>query len=237
MCLGPEMLLSAGLSAAGNFMNQRQAASNQQAKINASNNALRQELARQEQFQQQNTDVLNKTVDRFDANNQSTEQADLAGKREAAYEANAPVSSDLGNLNDGAPQVVKTDMAKRVADAVARSKASAKALAKIGSFGDLFQNNGLSINQAGNNIGTTNTLARGSIGVNQLEQRAAANNAGNKSSMFGDLLGAAGAGVGLYGAANGSGSIFGKTGEMQGPLQPGASRPVVNDPWGYVRVW
>lgn len=217
MCTGAEAALVAGglAQAGGSYLNTQNANKNAQAKINAKNNAAAQETQRQKQFQLNNDAALNTSLNQFDKETRDTNFGDLVASREQAYAANAPAEQEFAAISADAPQVVKEDKAKRVATELAKSKAQAKALAKIGGTADLFQNNGLSINSAANKIGTTNNLARGSLDVNRIEQVAAANNAGNKSSMFGDLLSAAGAGAGLYGAANGGfASLLGSAGNV-----------------------
>jgi hypothetical protein len=174
-------------------LNARNANNNAQAKINARNAQVAQEQERQKIFQQQNDGALNNTLKTFDKDTRAKDFADLVTKREDAYAANAPAAQEFAAIGADAPQVVQQDKAKRVAEQLGKSKAEAKALARIGGTADQFQNNGLSINDTANKIGATNNLARGSLDVNRIEQTAAANRAGNRTSVFGDLLSAAGA--------------------------------------------
>jgi hypothetical protein len=179
-------------------MNARQESKNQQAKINARNASRQQEVERQKVFQDANDVALQQTLQGFNKATVDQGFGDLIASREAAYADNAPAVQSFDAISENAPQVVKTDSARRVADQLGKSKAEAKALAKMGGIGDLFQNNGLAINNAANNIGTTNSIARGSLGANATEQVSAANNAGNKKSMWGDLLQAAGQAGTMY---------------------------------------
>lgn len=195
MCTGAEIALvaSAAASAGGSYLNSQNESKNEQAKINARNAAAAQEQGRQKIFQANNDATLNSTLGNLDKDKQEQSFGDLVANREQAYADNTPPAAEFANISDTTPSVVKTDLAKKVADGMAKSKASAQALAKVGGTTDLFQNNGLDINQAANDIGTQNNLARGSLNTNLAEQTAAANNAGNKKSTFGDLLSAAGA--------------------------------------------
>lgn len=205
MCTGLEIaaVASAAASAGGAYLNNQQASKNQQAKINARNASAAQEQTRQKVFQDTNDLTLNNTLNDLSKDKQEQTFGDLVAKREQAYNDNAPAAGEFANISDSTPNVVKTDLVKKVADGMAKSKASAKALAKVGGTTDIFQSNGLGINQAANQIGTQNNLARGSLQTNLAEQTAAANNAGNGHSMFGDLLSAGGAAGGLYVGANG----------------------------------
>lgn len=241
MCTGLEIAAIASTAAqvGGSFLQTQQANKNAQSKINARNAALSQEQERQRAFQAANDTSLNNTLDAFSKDKQEQSFGDLVAKREQAYESNAPAAAEFANISDTTPQVVKTDLAKRVAGKMAESKAQAKALARIGGTMDVFQNNGLSINQAANQIGTTNSMARGSLDTNRVEQQAAYNNAGNKSSMFGDLLSAAGAAGGLYSAVNGGYDALGDrvlkgTGVRKTATLPaGVQGPVgTYDDWG-----
>ncbi len=227
MCTGAELALAASVasSAGGALLNSQTSARNAQAKINARNAAAAQEQERQRVFQANNDASLQKTLQKFQQPDQEQSFGDLVAKREQAYESNAPAATEFANVGDSTPSVVKIDLAKKIAEKMAQSKASAKALARLGGTTDIFQNNGFGINQAANEISTENGFARGSLNTNLVEQTAAANNAGNKSSMFGDLLSAAGA----AGAAASGPSAFTSLGfngakkAIQGPLQPGAA--------------
>jgi hypothetical protein len=222
MCTGVELALvaSAAAQAGGSMLNARQESKNQQAKINARNNAAQQEVARQKTYQDQNDAAMKQSLQNFDKAKSEQSFGDLVAAREQAYENNAPAAEQFGAISADAPQVVKDDGARKVADQLSKSKAEAKALAKIGGTVDLFQNNGLAINQGANQIGTTNTLANGSLRTNVTEQAAAANNAGNKKSMFGDLLSAAGAiGTAATGAAGGSALATRAGGVIDGGVQ------------------
>lgn len=254
MCTGAEigLIASTAASAGGSFLNSQQASKNAQAKINARNAAAAQEQERQKIFQANNDATINKTLTDFGKDSQQQQFGDLVAKREQAYTDNTPAAAEFANISDSTPTVVKTDLAKRVADKMAASKAEAKALAKIGGTTDVFQNNGFGINQAANKIGTENTLARGSLQTNLVEQQAAANNAGNKSSMFGDLLGAAGAIGGIAaGQAGGFGDLLKTAGsagdgvltaagirKTTAPLLPGIADSTLSyNDWGAVSPW
>lgn len=241
MCLGPEIAIALAANAAGKMVSDSKAASNAKAKINAKQDSMRQEIELQRVYQAENDAQVQNTLKNFSADKNAQNTADAIAAREKVYAANQPVDiGSYGTVRENAPQVVKTDTAKSLQDALAKSKISAQALAKLGGTGDVFQGNNFGITGAANKIGTTNNLARGSSGVNQFEQVAAANNAGNKSSIIGDLLQTAGSAIGMYGGANGSGSIFGKTtpgSSIQGPLLPGQTMKDQIDPWGYAKVW
>lgn len=196
MCTGLEiaaLVAATGAQAGGKMMNDREASRNAQAKINARNSAQQQEVARQKILQDSNDVALQQSLKGFNKDTVAQNFGDLVTARENAYADNAPAAQDFGAISADAPKVVQEDKAKRMADQLGKSKAEAKALAKIGGTTDLFQNNGLAINNAANDIGATNSLARGSLGVSGIEQTSAANNAGNKHSPWGDILQAAGA--------------------------------------------
>jgi len=246
MCTGIEALTVASTAASlgGKLLGSSNEAKNAQAKINARNAAAQQEQQRQRIFQQSNDAAINNTLQDMSSETQQQSFGDLVAKREQAYTENAPPAAEFATISESTPQVVKSDLAKRVSDAISKSKAQAKALAKVGATGDVFQNNGLSINQAANSIGTTNGMARGSLTTNITEQTAAANNAGNKSSLFGDLLSGAGALGTAYSAQNGGFDSLGNsilTGvgvRKTATLPPGVQGPVgtYND-WGAITPW
>lgn len=208
MCTGVEIaLLSAAASAGGSYINTQKQNKNAQTKINARNEQAAAEQTRQRGYQDANDMAVQGSLGEFNKDKREESFGDLVAAREQAYESNTPAASEFANISDSTPMVVKTDLAKRVADGMAKSKSQAKALAKIGGTSDLFQSNGFAINDAANSIGTTNSLARGSLQTNLIEQQAAANSVGNGRSSFGDLLSAGGAAGSIYAGAGGTSSL------------------------------
>jgi len=237
MCVGPEFLAAAALTGAGKVVNDRQQSKNMKAKVNAKNASMQQEIARQNRFQEENSAAVNNTVNKIAPAAQEQSFGDLVAQREKAYADNTIQAPEYGNVADNSADVVKTDIAKRIGDAMAKGKAQAKALARMTGRGDMTQNTGLDIARTAGRIGVTNNIARGSLGVNAAEQAAAAANAGNKSSLFGDLLQAGGAAMNIYGAVNGPGSIFGAGRGTAAPMAGGVGPGYEWSNTGGLGIW
>lgn len=239
MCFGPEMLLAAGLSAAGSYVNARETNANVKRGNSAREASLRQELDRQKVFQDQAGQEFSTANDRFSPEARQNNLGDIIAKRQDALNGAVQTEQPQGYaaVPDSAPKVVKTDLAKRLAEAVGRSRQQAGALAKLGATSDLFDADAIGLHNADAKIGTIGNFASNSANVNQAEQGAAYQNAQKAPSGFGDLLGLAGMGLGLYSGFNGgSGSVFGDT--IKGTIPPpGAQGPSQWSPWGKIKNW
>jgi hypothetical protein len=217
MCIGPELIAGLALSAAGNYMNTKEQNKNASRAVEARQNSLRQEMARQKEYQDKSSSDLFRILDQYTPANAQAKQAELQASREAALnDVVSPVNQgDYAPMTNDAPQVVKDSLQKGLKEASARSAAAAKSSAGMYGLGDLLFRNGLNTANIGSGMATNAGFAKRSSDINTLEQEIAARNSQKSSSGIGDLLGLAGQGLSLYGGINGSGSLFG--GELAMP--------------------
>lgn len=207
MCLGPELLISMALNAAGSAINASEQRKTQKRQYAAKENALRLELDRQDRFQKESALAFDDTLNNIKQNQSEQGVGDLVAKRDQALQEgidNAPRADFSTNIDEAAPKVVKDTIAARLAEAVGKSKDEAKRLAKLRSFGDQRFENSLALSRGGADISTVGNFARQSAALNPYEQREAYNNAYKAPSGVGDLLSLAGQGLGYFGASGGS---------------------------------
>lgn len=217
MCLGPELIAGLALTAGGNYLNAREQNKNAKRAVEARQNSLKQEMARQSAYQDKTSADMFRILEQYQPQNASAAQDSLQNQREQALNENvAPVStSDFQAVTSDAPKVVQDALSKGLSTADARSKAAAKAAAGMYGPGDFLFRTGLNTANIGSNIATQAGFAKRSSDINSLEQEIAARNSQKTSSGIGDLMGLAGQGLSLYGGLNGAGSMFG--GELAMP--------------------
>jgi hypothetical protein len=213
-------LLALGLgtlaSVGGGMYARNEADTNAAAVMRARNQALQESLARQREFQRQNQLALDAGIDRFDPNAQQELQAKAVEDRTAGVLGNqvAP-SSDASEipLNENAPKVIRSAIAKRMADAFSKSTDRARATAKLGAYGDAWGGNDIAINDVGHKVGMFNNFSRGEAALLPADQELAGYMAHKPSSGIGETisalgsLGAGAAGAGMFGALGGG--LFG----------------------------
>lgn len=216
MCVGPELALAlaaAGTAAqvGGNYMQTQQNNASNQAMTNAKNAALQEGLAQQKQNQAQASDVLNQTLNKFQAPQQQQDLGALVTDRTnkiADNVATTPMAAPDANIKS-APTVVQSDLASKMGKVAGYGAQQGGALAKTGATGDQFLNNGLKLNDSGLNLNTISNFAQGQLGVNKLKQTVDASNARKSPSGFGNALSTIGGGLSLAGMGAGAGAGLG----------------------------
>lgn len=194
MCLGPELLAAAGLMAGSTVANKK---ANKMVR-NKQEGFSEAERIRRKGFQRQAQGTFDNTMSKFQAPSQTQAIADTAEKRDVSLNATQAQPGDFTPENTGAPEVVHSDLAKRMADAVKRGKGEVMARAKLGAYGGVQQDNAINLNRSGQSIGQMADFSRGSAGVLPYEMNAALG-AGNKYRNIADMMRMAGYGLGMYG--------------------------------------
>lgn len=207
MCLGPEVAIALALSGAGQYINARETNAGLKSAQRAKEESLRTELKRQEGYQAEAGQTFADTLDTFKKPQQEQSFADLVMEREKALTGNVgDASKDFAPMRADAPNVVKTEIANQIASGINKSKEQAKRLAKLGARDDVFLDNNIMLNRGKGKIAQVGNFSGNSANINTYEQKAAYNNNLKQPSGFGDLLGLAGMGMGMYG--NMGGTIF-----------------------------
>lgn len=207
--------VSAGLSIGGQVMQGQQQHANQAAAINAQNDATRQAIAKQDQYQKQSSAVLDNEL----TNYTPQAQADtLAGAQTAATNAvqqNTPTAAQFGSLTtDNAPKVIQNDSDTSIASRIGKAAGYAANAGNLSGYSGANSDLARGRKDAANQIGTIGGFSGVQAGLLPGAQAAAVQNAYKPPSPLGGLMSTlGGAGLNLAGSGNTAGlaGLFGKT--------------------------
>lgn len=197
MCLDPGtlgmMALSTGLSAAGGAIQQNEMRQNAQARANARNSVLAQSLERQRKYEQEARGLFDQRMKDYEkpAQDQTLVQSQADRTGDITKNITAP-TADAIPLSGSAPEVVKGEVAKRMLKAFEDSTARAKAMGKVGGYGDNWLGNNMGVADTARRVGTVNNFSRNDAALLPAEQDLAEAGVGGGSSMWGQILGAGG---------------------------------------------
>ncbi len=220
MCTGLELilpLLGTGLSFVGNSIQQKNLAAQAQAKVDARNRVLATTLGKNDILADQARGIFDTRLQEVQPEGFDNTQAEVTAERTATLESSIrePQPEDIP-LSGSAPEVVKSEIAKRMLAAFESAKGQAQSLGKLGGYGDAFFQEGLSNAEAGNQISIPNNFARGNLGILPYLQDFAQVSATKSISPIGGLL--AGFGNALGGFAGSQGYFGGATGGSNVPI-------------------
>lgn len=209
MCTGLEILASvaaSALSAVGAGVQQKEMAENARRQADARNERLNLTL-------QKNDKLADESRDAFDARaKQMQEQQVQDGQKKATDERQAtleqavdaaPVDSGEIPLAGSAPEVVKSELAKRIGEAVKGSKESAARQATLAGFGDSWLDQGFKDVETGRNLAQQANFAQGNMSILPYQQDVAEMQAYRPISPIGGLLQGFGSAVGSFGGSGG----------------------------------
>lgn len=210
MCEPTTILAAASLAmgAAGVGMNAK-AASDQ---TKARNNAAAAEAARQAGFADQAKIPFDNGLGQMGVNEQQQKlhdaQAGREGEMDKVAQSGAQDYSVPGMAS--APTIIKSDLARAIADGVGRGREDTRRRAALGAFDQTQFGNRIDQARTGEQLGKLGSFSGASSGILGNEMLAA-NGAGQDWRLGGDLAGVAGQATGMYGARGGSlGGLFGK---------------------------
>jgi hypothetical protein len=188
MC-DPVTLTGLALTAGSTLMSQR--ASGQVA--NARNSASAAEAARQQDLQRQSIANFDNTSAGFTRQAQDERLADVTADRGTSLAANImpATSASAIALPGSAPKVVSDNLGKQLSNAIGEGKSYAQRLGSLGAFNEAQFGNNQALARGAQDTSRLANFSSGSSGILPLELNAA-NQAGAKTGMFADLLGAAG---------------------------------------------
>ena len=207
MCLDPITLTALALGAGGIALN----ASAQKDVNKKRNSVARREAGRQKQFQANADAITDKNIERFDRGSQEENINRQAAVREEYLKASMPGGGGSGvPVSDGAPAVVRSDLGKRIADALSYGKNFATSSARLGAYGANQFDNNIALGRSGIELGQIGNSSARSSDISGLELEAA-NQAGAGKRQLADLfrLGSMVAGgVGMTGVPGTAASSF-----------------------------
>lgn len=221
MCFGAgagigSALIGSLLSAGGSVLSMQQAASQQRAIVDARNKVLNQTLQKNDKIADTARSYFDQRRDQMQPEQAQATQDKATADRTATLDE--AVSSQPTNdvpLGGSTPQVVKTEVARKMADAVKYGKSQAQALGKVGGFGDAWFQQGVDNADAGRNIGVQQNLGQGNLAILPYKQDLAELAAYKPASPFGSILTGIGGMMGSYG-----GGGMPKKPMYQSPLTP-----------------
>ena len=169
MCTGAELLLpllGTGLSFVGNSIQQKQLAAQAKARVDARNRVLASTLGKNDILADQARAIFDTRLQEVQPEEFDNTQAEVTEDRTAilASSVRAPQPEDIP-LSGSAPAVVKSEIAKQMLATFETAQGRARQLGKLGGFGDAFFQQGLSNQEAGNQISIPNNFARGNLGI------------------------------------------------------------------------
>lgn len=188
------MCLPLALMAASAYANKR----GQKAVRKKQNSISEGENVRQAAYQKRSQDTFDTTLGKFDRPSQDQALATTAAQYEAAINDTQAQPGDYATTGS-APELVKSDIAKRMADVIARGRGEVAARAKLGAYGGVQHKNAIDLNRSGQDINQMADFSQGSANIVPLEMQASMN-AGRKWSQMADLFRLGGMGTSLYNA-------------------------------------
>jgi hypothetical protein len=129
-------------------------------------------------------------------------QEDATAARTDTLTASVQEAPEQMSLSGSAPQVVQSELAKRMMGAVDKGKAEAQQLGKVGGYGDTWFNEGVSNVATGRNLGVNQNFASGNMALLPYGQDLAEQAAYKPISPFGSILSGLGS---AFGSASGGG--------------------------------
>jgi hypothetical protein len=210
MCEPTTILAAASLAmgAAGTGMSMK-AASDQ---TKARNSAAAAEAARQAGFQDQAKGAFDSSLTQFDAGKQTQNVQDATTQREGEMDKAAQSGAQDYTMPGApsAPAIIKSDLARAIADGVGRGREDTKRRAALGAAGQSQFGNQLGLARSNEELGKLGDFSGASSGLMGNEMMAA-NGAGQGWRQGADLANVGGMASGLYGAigAPGLGKLFG----------------------------
>lgn len=163
------------------------------------NNVNTQELGRQRNYQRE-ADIVNKrTESQFDRGQQDQGVDANASMRNAFLQQGMPqLETTVDSSREGAPATVKSDLGKRIADALSYGRNQATSQAKLGAYGANQFDNTVALGRSAQDLGQVSGFSGQSSDIAGL-QLEGANQAGGGARTLADTFRLGGQGSLLYG--------------------------------------
>lgn len=208
MCTGLEIAgLVGGLaSTAGGLVTANEQQKNAERQAEARNNELKRTLLKNDDLAKQSRETFNERAEKLKGDQMAEDQQAATEKRTDTLEQaveQTPVSPDDVSLSGSAPTVVKSELAKRMGDALAGSKAQAQAQAKLGGYGDSWMNQGFADVEAGRDLNQQANFASGNMSILPYQQDIAEMRATKPISPIGGLMQGLGGMLTSFGGSGG----------------------------------
>ncbi|TXH16743.1 MAG: hypothetical protein E6R03_04975 [Hyphomicrobiaceae bacterium] len=214
------------LSAAGTFLETREANKNAKRVQNARNAAYQESMNRQARFADESGAAFNHNITR-QGREAFDEEAAAEGDRLKQAFGNVQTQPDYNNMGmlASTPGNVVAANKEAVNKADMKTNRDLEGLSKLTGYGGAMFNQDLSRNDFARLFGNIQDKAAGQMRLMPLEIEAAGNNASKSPSLFPTLLRGVGAAMGVYGAGNGITSFGDKV--VPGAMPAGVYGPGV----------
>jgi len=213
-------VLAAGTvaSVAGTGIQARESIDQQRRAVAARNKVLQETQAKNLKIANDSRDIFNKRVSEIDGQVEPQLQISQDARTEGIVGNLAEPSADeiADIVGDDAPIVVKSDLAKKMAEQFQRSTENAKALGKLTGYTGFFNDQSISDQVAGRGVGVNANSIAGNVAMLPYLQDFAEIESYKPSSGLGALLSAIGGTTAQYAGAKGM--TLGKKAAAQGPL-------------------
>ena len=194
------MAASTAASVGGGMIQRNNAQNNALRSQQAQNQVLSQYLKQQKQYDAENRDKLNSTLDTYSPEAQSAAVDTAAADRTAAISDNAPVAENLTSTaaTASAPKVVRDAVERAMAGAAADSADQSAAKSRVSAFGDSWLGNTFANQDAGRDIGVRNAFSRQDTALLPYQQQWAHIMSQKPDSGLGSILQGVGALGSMY---------------------------------------
>ena len=181
-----------------------------QAAADARNRVLQQTLLKNDKIAADSRNLFDKRRSEVEPEPMAEAMADAEATRTATIESSVtPMTPEDVPLSGSAPSVVHSALAKRMLEAVDKGKSEAKALGKVGGYGDTWFNQGVANTATGRDLGVNQNFASGNMALLPYGQDLAEQAAYKPISPFGSILMGLGS---AFGSASGGGFFTPKSG-------------------------
>lgn len=205
MCFGAILpaLLGAGLSIAGGAIQRREEDANARRQRDARNEELRRTMAKNDVLASQSRSIYDKRAKDIAPAAMENIQAGQQAERTDAITDSMPDLEDIP-LAGSTPEVVRTEIANRLAQVLSEGKEEAKALGRLGSYGDSWFQQGARNADVGRRLAVNSDYTAGNLAILPAAQDIAETRAYKPISPLGGILQGLGNAIG-----SGGGSFFG----------------------------
>lgn len=187
------MAASAALSAGGAAISSSEARSNANSRANARNSVLAQSLDRQAQWGKEARGYFDSRMGDYEKPAQEASLTKAQDNRTADITKNmtTPTTGDIP-LSGSTPEVVKSEIAKRMLTTFQQATDRAKAAGKVGGYGDTWLGNNMGVTDTARRVGTVNNFSANDAALLPARQDLAEIGATKAPSIWGPLLSAGG---------------------------------------------
>lgn len=207
MCTGMEiaaMVAGPLLGTAGGIIQQNEMQANNERMAEARNERLRNTLVKNDQLAKQSRAEFDARKQQIKPEETDKAQKEATQERQETLETAVPEAPVSAPVSGSAPTVVKSELAKRMGEAMQGAKQQAKNLGALGGYGDMWLDQGFKDVTAGRGIAQDANFAAGNMAILPFQQDIAEMRAYKPISPLGGLLQGFGSGISSFAGGGGA---------------------------------